>query len=95
MSRTAVIRKTGKTLLSGRLLACAVSGTILGLLDCILSLTDHLVSGRLLGEHALSGLTVVTPFITLLTFINIIVPIGVTVAIAFAQGEGNAEKADI
>lgn len=92
MNGEALLRQK-KTLLSGRLSRCVISATILGMLDAVLFMTDNLVSGRFLGEEALAGLTMMSPVTTFLVFINYIVPVGVTAAIAFAQGRGDAEKA--
>lgn len=83
-----------KTLLSGRLSRCVASATILGMLDAILFMTDNLVSGRFLGEEALAGLTMMSPVTTFLVFINYTLPVGVTAAIAFAQGRGDSEEAN-
>lgn len=67
---------------------------MLGVMDFVLFLTDYVVSGRFLGEEALSGLTVVNPLITFMTFVNIIIPASSSVAISYARGKGEKDRAD-
>ena len=80
------------SLLEKKLRSCVLTGAFLGIMDYVLFLTDFAVSGRLLGESALSGLTVVNPFITFLTLANILLPAGTAAAIAFFQGKGDVQK---
>ena len=90
------IFKKGKnaSFLSGRLLSCMISGTILGLMDCLLFFTDNAVSGRFLGEAALSGLTIMNPLTTFIIFVSVIIPLGTSSSIAYMQGEGNINGAN-
>ena len=81
-------------LLHKRIKRCVAYGALLGIIDYALFLADFAVSGRGLGEQALSGITVVNPLITFLTFVNIIIPSGTLAAIAYAQGKGDIEDAN-
>lgn len=92
--KNAFKKKMNTNLLNNRLKFCMISGTILGLMDCLLFLTDNLVSGRLLGELALSGLTIMNPLTTFIIFASVIIPLGTAVSIAYSQGEGNIENAN-
>ena len=85
--KNAFKKKMNTNLLNNRLKFCMISGTILGLMDCLLFLTDNLVSGRLLGELALSGLTIMNPLTTFIIFASVIIPLGTAVSIAYSQGE--------
>lgn len=81
-------------LLHKRIKRCVAYGALLGIIDYALFLADFAVSGRGLGEQALSGITVVNPLITFLTFVNIIIPSGTLAAIAYAQGKGDTDDAN-
>ena len=81
-------------LLDKKLTSCAISSTILGILDFTLFLADFVVSGRFLGKDALAGLAVMNPLITFLTFISIIIPLGTTAAIGYTRGNGDKKSAD-
>ncbi len=81
-------------LLHKRIRSCVAYGALLGIIDYALFLADFAVSGRMLGEQALSGITVVNPLITFLTFINIIIPSGTLAAIAYAEGRGDTYDAN-
>lgn len=82
------------TLLSRRIRSCAVSATVLGIMDFALFMADFVISGQFLGAEALAGLAAMNPLITFLTFINIIIPSGTLSAISAARGEGNIDRAN-
>ena len=87
-------RPIHSTLLIKRLRSCAVSATILGIMDFALFMADFIISGQFLGAEALAGLAAMNPLITFLTFINIIIPSGTLSAISAARGEGNIDRAN-
>ena len=82
------------TLLSRRIRSCAVSATVLGIMDFALFMADFVISGQFLGAEALAGLAAMNPLITFLTFINIIIPSSTLSAISAARGEGNIDRAN-
>ena len=69
------------------------SGTMSTVASFVSLLIGNLVAGNLLGENALTAITLVSPMISLLVFIATINSIGVSISMAIESGRGDRDRA--
>lgn len=86
--------KSYKTLMSRKFSSMLLSGTLTWIVVSILSMSDSIVAGVVIGSYAVAGVTLVTPIYSLSAFFGSLFSIGVPVLYTIEMGKFNKEKAD-
>jgi len=83
-----------KTFLSRKFFSLLLSSTIGQLVITVLTLSDSVIAGVMLGEDAVAAVCLVTPAYSLAAFFGCLISLGVPIIYNRAMGEFDKEKAD-
>lgn len=83
-----------KTFLSRKFFSLLLSSSVSLLVITLLTLSDALIAGVMLGEDAVAAICLVTPAYSLAAFFGCLISLGVPIIYNRAMGEFDKEKAD-
>ena len=83
-----------KTLMSEKFISMLLGGTITRIVAILLFIADSIIGGRILGEDALAGISLVSPLFSGAIFISMIFSTGVPVLYGKSIGRFDKEEAD-
>lgn len=81
-----------KNLISEKFKSMFFVATLSMLIEYVVLLSDNIIAGNLLGEKALSAITLISPFFSIMFFLSFIFSIGTGILTAYEIGKGNREK---
>lgn len=80
--------------LSKRFINIAIASAITQVITYLLVSIDNVVAGHMIGEQAISAITVMAPIMSILIFIVYLITMGNGMLISYALGEGNKKEAN-
>ena len=83
-----------KTVISTRFKSVFVASMVSMLSAYILVLTDNVVAGQFVGEHAVASMTLISPIFTMLLFVSYLIADGLVMMVSYAQGKNDLEEVD-
>ena len=83
-----------KTFAAKKFHSLIFANTVAMLAEFLTVLADNVIAGNMLGEVALSAITLITPFFSFLVFTAFLVAIGTSIVVSSEVGAGSRENAD-
>ncbi len=83
-----------KTFASKKFHSLILANTLAMLAEFLMLFSDSVIAGNMMGEDALSAITLVTPFFSFLVFTGFLISTGTSIVISCEVGEGSRENAN-
>lgn len=83
-----------KTVISTRFWSVFVASIASILIAYILTLTDNVVAGQIVGDDAVAAMTLIFPIFTMILFVAYLISDGLVMMASYAQGRGDRAEVD-
>lgn len=83
-----------KTVISTRFRSVFVASMVSMISTYILTLTDNVVAGQIVGDDAVAAMTLVFPLFTLILFMSYVISDGLIMMASYANGRGDRDEVD-